>query len=179
MVLNSSRTKLTVNVIDNEYEARLGRIPPKEVFEVDVHNRIVDTRDAPFMPAPESKKATGSTPGLTSQPAEFPEGNWLITGMKVREDKYGPYMISTNAMGSVDVYAPDVTEGGKKYIGTYKDIGYTIHSNTIPFEYSKSYGCLIVRQEDVVRLADTLNRDRQENQRAVQTIRARPHREEP
>lgn len=173
MVLNTSRTRLTVNVIDNEYEALLGRIPPKEVYEIDVHNRVVETTCAPFMPTGESRRQLGTTEGVMASAGFFPEGNWLVTGVKTRSDKYGPYMIGTGAVGEVDVYSQGLGEGEKIYLGRYKDLGYAIHSNTVPFEYSKSYGCLIVRQEDVARLADTLRRDKQENEKAVQTIRVR------
>jgi len=173
MVLNAERTRLTVNVIDNEYEARLGRIPPKEVFQIDVHNRVVDTIDAPFMPTAESRNLTEWAGDLTSKPDLFPEGNWLVTGTRARNDRYGPYMIATGAIGQVEVYMQGADEGKKIYLGNYKDVGYAIHSNTIPFEYSKTYGCLVVRQEDLARLAGTLIKDLQENEKAVQTIRIR------
>lgn len=179
MVLNAARTRLTVNVIDNEYEARLGRIPPKEVYEIDVHNRIVQTNDAPFMPTSASRKELGQTESLKASASPFPEGNWCVTGVKARNDKYGPYMIGTGAVGKVDVYLPGAREGEKTYVGTYTDTGYAIHSNTVPFEYSKSYGCLVARQGDVTKLANTLRRDKEENERAVQTIRVRGRREPP
>jgi hypothetical protein len=177
MALNAERTRLTVNVIDNEYEARLGRIPPKEVYEIDVHNRVVDTIDAPFMPTAESRNLTQWAGDLTSKPDLFPEGNWLVTGARARNDKFGPYMIATGAVGQVEVYMQGADEGKKIYLGTYKDVGYAIHANTIPFEYSKSYGCLVVRQADLARLAGTLIKDRQENANAVQTIRVRNRQE--
>jgi len=173
MVLNTARTRLRVNVIDNEYEARLGRVPPKEVYEIDVHNRIVETRNAPFMPTAESRNQTRYISDLTSRPAQFPPGNWLVTGARVRTDKFGPYMISTRAVGEVEVYVKGSGEGDSFYIGNYKDTGYAIHSNTVPFEYSKTYGCLVARQEDLARLAATLARDRQEDAKAVQTIMVR------
>jgi len=171
MVLNTSRTRLTVNVIDNEYEALLGRIPPKEVYEIDVHNRVVETTCAPFMPTGESRRQLGTTEGVMASAGFFPEGNWLVTGVKTRSDKYGPYMIGTGAVGG-GCLLPRSWEGEKIYLGRYKDLGYAIHSNTVPFEYSKSYGCLIVRQEDV---ASWLTRceEQAENEKAVQTIRVR------
>lgn len=177
MVLNAARTRLKVNVVDNEYEARLGRIPPKEVYEIDVHNRVVETKSAPYMPTAEAKRQTSGAGGLTTRPGLFPEGNWLVTGLKARSDKYGPYMISTGAVGEVEVYMQGASEGEKIYLGSYKDSGYAIHSNTIPFEYSKTYGCLIARQQDLARLATTLNKDKQENAKAVQTIRVRNNHE--
>ena len=171
MVVNSERNSITVNVIDNEYEARLGRIPPKKVFHIDVHNRVVDTIKAPYMPTASAKKQLGNTSGFTSKPEVFPEGNWRITNVRTRNDKYGPYMIKTNATGMVDVYAPGVEEGRLNYIGRYPDTGYAIHSNTVPFENSKSYGCLIIKQADAEMLASILEADKKENPAAVQTIR--------
>lgn len=171
MVVNAERNMITVNVIDNEYEARLGRIPPKKVFQIDVHNRVVDTIKAPYMPTASAKKQLGDTSGFTSKPEAFPEGNWRITDVQKRADKYGPYMIKTNATGMVDVYVPGVEEGRLNYIGRYPDTGYAIHSNTVPFEYSKSYGCLIVKQADAEMLASILAEDKSENPKAVQTIR--------
>jgi len=175
MVLNASRTRLTVNVIDNEYEARLGRIPPREVYELDVHNRVVRTNGAPFMPTPESRRELGGLSGLTTAPSAFPEGNWLVTSVKSRTDKFGPYMIGTGAIGQVDVYLQGSGEGSAAYLGRYMDIGYALHANTQPFEYSKSYGCLVLRQADLTRLAETLQRDRKENGKAMQTIRVKAY----
>ncbi|HOR47870.1 MAG TPA: hypothetical protein PLS88_00610 [Rectinema sp.] len=173
MSLNQDRTKLKVNVIDNEYEARLGRIPPKEVFEIDVHNRVVDTQKAPFMPADAAGRKLASSGSVTSKPSQFPEGYWSITAVTPREDKYGPYMISTNAVGKVDTYVND-GKGNYKASGVYKDTGYAVHSNTNPFDASKSYGCLIVKQDDLSRVAGVLKQDREENPKAVQKILVRP-----
>lgn len=166
MRLNAARTKLSVQVIDNEYEARLGRIPPVETYEIDVHNRVVDTRSAPFMPTPVSARVTSSLGKLTSVPAAFPEGYWTITAVTPREGKFGPSMISTNAVGIVDVYADE----GSSYVGSYSDTGYAIHANSNPFESSKSYGCLVARQEDIRKLESTLKADRKKNPRAVQKL---------
>jgi hypothetical protein len=107
MSLNPDRTKLIVNVIDNEYEARLGRIPPKQVLELDVHNRIVNTTNAPFMPATRDGRELAAAVSTTTKPSPFPEGYWTITAIKPRDDKYGPYFISTNAIGRVEVYEND------------------------------------------------------------------------
>ncbi|MCE5255220.1 MAG: hypothetical protein LLF89_00060 [Spirochaetaceae bacterium] len=169
--LNKSRTKLTVEVIDNEYEAKLGRLPPKEQYEIDVHNRVASTKQAPFMPKPDARGRITSAAGLTCSPQAFPEGYWAITGLRSRDDKYGPYSIQTNAIGCVDVFMQGSAEGQLTYIGSYADTGYSIHSNTNPFTSSLSYGCLIVRQEDVARLAQTLIRDKEEDPKAKQTIR--------
>lgn len=173
MVLDAVREKLTVKVIKNEYEGRIGRIPPLEVYEIDVHNRIVNTNDAPFMPTAASRKALGDTGGFKASTSPFPEGLWQITSVKPRNDKYGPFMVMTEAVGTVRVYAPGGKEGEMLYLGDFNDTGYGIHSNTIPFEYSKTYGCIIAKQADLERLAKTLIKDRQENPRTVQTIRVR------
>ncbi|MDP2791517.1 MAG: hypothetical protein Q8O15_07120, partial [Rectinemataceae bacterium] len=173
MVLNAERTRLTVNVIDNEYEARLGRLPPKEVYEIDVHNRVKETCEAPYMPTVKAKSQLQSQGSLKSSASPFPEGNWLVTTIKPVEGKYGPYMINTGAVGKVDVYGVGSAANGINYLGRQEDTGYAIHANTIPFEYSKSYGCIVARQDDVVKLANTLTRDRAENNNAVQTIRVR------
>ncbi|MEW6550050.1 MAG: hypothetical protein AB1407_11390 [Spirochaetota bacterium] len=179
LVLDSSRSKLTVSVIDNEYEARLNRYPPREVYEIPVHNRVVDTTEAPFMPTKESAAQTAWAEGLVSRPSAFPEGYWAITAVKPRQDKYGPYMLSTNARGAVDVYMKVPESVGKIYIGTFSDTGYGIHSNTIPFEYSKTYGCLVAKQEDLARLAKTLQDDRKDDPASKQTLWVNPSRRPP
>lgn len=175
MSLNQDRSKLTVNVIDNEYEARLGRIPPKEVLEFDAHNRVVDTIQAPFMPATIDGRALAAVASVTTRPSPFPEGYWSITAITPRQDKYGPYMISTNAVGNVEVF---VNDGVGRYmpIGSYCDLGYALHANTNPFNASKSYGCLVLKQDDVARLATILQEDKAENPRAVQKILVREDR---
>lgn len=171
MVLNPARNRLTVSVIDNEYEARLGRYPPREVYEIDVHNRIVDTRRAPFIPTAESRKQTSWAGNLLSRPDVFPEGYWNISRVSERTDKFGPYMVATNAQGQVDVFMRLSDDQEPVYIGTYADTGYAIHANTNPFEYSKSYGCLIARKEDLERLAKTLKKDREDDRESRQTLR--------
>jgi hypothetical protein len=172
MSLNQDRTKLTVNVIDNEYEARLGRIPPKQVLELDVHNRIVNTTQAPFMPASADGRMLAAFASVTTKPSQFPEGYWTITAVKPRDDKYGPYMLSTNAVGRVEVYVNDGLDGYMP-VGMYSDLGYALHSNTNPFSVSKTYGCLILKQDDVAMLAGILRQDRAENAGAVQKILVR------
>jgi hypothetical protein len=168
--LNASRTKLKVEVIDNEYEARLGRIAPKETYEIDVHNRVMQTKEAPFMPKPGTQGVAPSGPGVTCAPQPFPAGNWQITGERARGDKYGPYSVQTNAVGHVDVYGPVGPEGRKEYLGTYADTGYSLHSNTVPFERSVSYGCIVMKQDDVSKLAMTLLMDKGRDPKARQTI---------
>jgi hypothetical protein len=168
--LDVNGSRLKVSVIDNEYEARLNRYPPREVYEIPVHNRIVDTTEAPFMPTKASAAQTAWAEGLVSRPVPFPEGLWDITAVKPRADKYGPYMVSTNARGSVDVYMKVPDSAGKIYIGTFADTGYGIHSNTIPFEYSKTFGCIVAKQEDLERLAKTLAEDKKDDPSSSQTL---------
>ena len=131
----------------------------------------MDTRRAPFIPTSESRKQTSWAGSLLSQPEVFPEGYWNISGVSERKDKFGPYMISTNAQGMVDVFMRESDDKQPLYIGTYADTGYAIHANTNPFEYSKSYGCLVARQEDLERLAKTLKKDREDDKDSRQTLR--------
>jgi len=169
MKLNGDRTKLTVNVIDNEYEARLGRIPPVKVLEYDVHNRIVDTVKAPFMPATKEGRELAASGQVTTKPSSFPAGYWSVTAVKPRDDKYGPYFIATNAVGQVDLYRNNGA-GNYQHLGTGADIGYGLHANTNPFSVSKSYGCIVMKQQDVAELAGILSADRRQNSNAVQKI---------
>ena len=172
MSLNQARNRLKVNVIDNEYEARLGRIPPKEVLEFDVHNRVVDTTQAPFMPAGRDGRALAAAAAVTTRPSQFPEGYWSVTAVNPREDKYGPYMISTNAIGAVETFVNDGA-GGYMPVGTYRDLGYALHANTNPFNVSKTYGCMVLKQEDLATLATILRNDKAENPKAVQKVLVR------
>ncbi|TXT42564.1 MAG: hypothetical protein FD137_2094 [Spirochaetes bacterium] len=167
MELDANGSRLKVSVIDNEYEARLNRYPPREVYEIPAHNRIVDTTDAPFMPTKASAAQTAWAEGLVSRPVLFPEGLWNITAVKPRADKYGPFMVSTNARGSVEVYMKVPESVGKLYIGTFADTGYGIHSNTI---HSKTFGCVVTKQEDLARLAKTLAEDKKDDPASSQTI---------
>jgi len=153
MTLNPERTKLTVKVYDNEYEASLGRLGPKESYTVDAHNRIQDTTSAPFMPAGQDSKTYAGVGGLTTRPGEFPEGCWNITNVREEKGKYGPNMISTDAVGRVQVYS------GASKVAEANDRGYAIHSNTNSFDSSVSHGCVVVRQEDNNRIAKTLRDD--------------------
>ncbi|MCX7776330.1 MAG: L,D-transpeptidase [Rectinemataceae bacterium] len=169
MRLNPERNELVVNVIDNEYEARLGRIPPKEVLVFEVHNRVVATQSAPFYPASREGRMLASQGELGTRPAQFPEGYWSITTVRERNDRYGPYFIGTNAVGLVEVYRK-ADNGAMLFEGVYPDTGYALHANSKPFNVSKSYGCIILKQEDVAKLAQVLIRDREENPAAVQKI---------
>lgn len=168
--IDKTRTKLTVEVIDNEYEARLGRLPPKETYVLDVHNRVVSTTMAPFMPKAGPNGKAASAAGLTCSPQPFPAGYWAITGVRQRDDKYGPYSIQTNAVGYVDVFRKSTVDGRMEYVGTLADTNYSLHSNTIPFDRSQSFGCCVLKPEDSSRLAQTLIKDKEENKNAKQTL---------
>jgi len=152
MELNAERTRLKVKVYTNDDELRRLRPTPIKTFEVDAHNRIVETTKAPYMPAPGSPKANGSN--LTSKPAEFPSGCSNVTAVTKTDGKYGPNMISTDATGKVEVYA------NGQSVGTYNDVGYAIHSNANDFSASKSYGCIIVTKTANEAIACVLKADR-------------------
>lgn len=170
LILNAARSRMTVRVTDGSLESRFGLALPTEAYEIDVHNRVVDTIEAPFTPSLRSASLLSDMMGLTCRPQPFPPGTWDITAICPREDKYGPYMIKTNAVGRVSVYSPGTVEGSLVFIGNYEDAGYAIHANTVPFEYSKSFGCIVARSEDVARLARSLQADRQRDPDAEQVI---------
>lgn len=172
MRLNGARNRLEVEIISNEYEARLGRIPPVARYEVDVHNRVADTNRAPFLPAASAWGMVDGYSGLSSRPAAFPSGYWEIGRITERTDAYGPFMISTNAVGTVEVYGSD-GRGGRTYLGTLPDTGYALHSNAKPFESSLSYGCLVLRQDDVSRIANDIMADRMSDRAARASLRVR------
>jgi len=155
MTLNKERTKLKVKV-DYEEKSSAGKSKVSYSYEVDAHNRVADTQKADFMPAggatPEALKGKGK---LTSRPESFPAGTWDVTSVKKRGDKFGPNMIGTDAVGSVEVFD---AKGRRQ--GRYRDWGYAIHSNKDGFSRSKSWGCIIVREADNERLAGEINRDR-------------------
>jgi hypothetical protein len=170
LILNANRSRMSVRVTDGSMEARFGLKLPTEAYEIEVHNRVVDTNAAPFTPSIRSAGLLVGAKGLTCRPEPFPAGQWNITEICPRNDKYGPYMIKTNAVGKVAVYAPGPVEGKSLCIGEYEDAGYGIHANTVPFEYSKSYGCIVARSEDVARLARSLEADRRRDPDAEQSI---------
>ncbi|MFZ4616131.1 MAG: hypothetical protein ACOYM2_08055 [Rectinemataceae bacterium] len=156
MSLNASRTKMTVNVYTNDQELRRLNPQPLKVLVMDSHNRIVETIKAPFMPAPGSAKPAMDGP-FTSKPASFPAGLWSVTGVKTAtgsQAKYGPNIINTNAVGTVRVYDTNGT-----FLGESADVGYAIHSNTNGFAVSKSYGCVIIGQNDNAVLGNILRSD--------------------
>lgn len=185
MELDEARNRLKVKVYDNEYEARLGRIGPSEVFTVDAHNRIVETTEAPFYPVGSSAKVFEGVGGLTTKPVEFPAGSWNVTAVEERSGKYGPYMIKTDAVGEVQVYS------GDSKVGMATDGGYAMHSNSNDFSISKSYGCVIMKEEGTRRVAQALIADEKnfeekairesfakvKETRPRQTVRVRPRRE--
>lgn len=152
------RNTMEVEVVSNEYEARLGRIPPVR-YTIEAHNRLVETTGAPFLPTAASARMIEGIAGLTARPAPFPEGHWDITGVSLRSDRFGPYMISTNAWGDVEVYQSN-GNGGRNYVGTLPDTGYAIHSNSKPFNLSASNGCIIIRDADAAWLAREIVADR-------------------
>ena len=156
MTLDAARSKLTVKVFSGDYDSDQKRHAPKptQVFEIDVHNRIVDTTKAPLMAAPGQKLPAGAA--LTTKPGQFPEGFWKIGEIVECGGKYSPYMIKTDAVGEVDIYA----DGTR--VGTVRDIGYALHANTNDFSVSKSYGCVILQKSDDLRLAKLLKADRAE-----------------
>ncbi|HUX38280.1 MAG TPA: hypothetical protein VMV44_10305 [Rectinemataceae bacterium] len=157
MSLNAARTRLTIKVYTNDDELRRLRPTPLKTFVVDAHNRIVDTTRAPFIPAANSKVPTGAN--LTSKPEAFPSGTCNITGVRATSDKYGPNMISTDAVGKVGVYADGAS------VGRYSDAGYALHSNVKDFERSRSNGCIVVRQTDNRAIASVLRADRADAER--------------
>ncbi len=164
MDLDDMRTRLTVRVTDNEYEARLGRIPPIELYTIDVHNRVADTIGAPFYPADRALNALRNAYSYSSKPEPFPAGAWNITTIKQRNDQYGPYMIGTDAVQLVNVY-----KDGKN-LGEFWDTGYSLHANTKPMSQSVSYGCIVMSRDDDRRLAGSLAADRQRNRTTNQLL---------
>lgn len=157
MELNAARTRLKVKIYTNDNELRRLRPTPIMTFEVDAHNRIVDTKNAPYMAAPGFPRANGSN--LTSRPAQFPSGTVNITAITKTSGKYGPNMISTDAVGKVEVYADGES------VGTYNDVGYAIHSNTNDFSVSRTYGCVIVSKTANGAIAGVLRADREDARR--------------
>jgi hypothetical protein len=171
--LDRSRTRLKVTVTDSDHEGRIGRSAPKEVYYIDAHNRVVDKNGcAEYMPSTGAKNRIGDTGGMTSTPVQFPDGVFNITAVRERSDKFGPNIMKTDATAYVDVYARNGS-----YIGKEWDTGYAIHSNTNDFDSSRSWGCIIVREQDNTRIAESLRADRAIDTRSRQTICVRGGRE--
>jgi hypothetical protein len=165
MTLNRERSKLKVQV-DFESESPTGRSKVSYSYEVDAHNRVVDTKEAGYMPVGgETPVALKDKGKLTSRPGTFPAGTWEITAVKKRTDKFGPNMMSTDAVGTVEVF-----DRKGKSLGFYKDGGYAIHSNTNDFSKSKSWGCIIVKEADNRKLADEIARDKARNGKQTLTV---------
>jgi hypothetical protein len=155
MTLNAERTKLEVKVTAQK-DSRTGhkKAGSERRFEIEAHNRVVDTKKADFMPAGKTPAELDGKGKLGSRPEQFPSGTWNVTAVKERKDKFGPNIMKTNAVGNVEVF-----DGKGNSLGRYKDAGYAIHSNTSDFSTSKSWGCIIVKEADNRRLAAALNRD--------------------
>ena len=152
MFLNALRTKMTVKVYSNDDELRRLRPTPLNTYEVDVHNRIQDTTTAPYMPAPGYPKAAGSE--LTTRPSPFPAGTSRVVDVVKTANKYGPFMIKTDAVGSVEVYSKG------KPIGNYNDVGYAVHANKDGFDGTRTNGCIQTRNIDNYRIGRELLNDR-------------------
>lgn len=89
-----------------------GSIPPKEVYEIEVHNRVKETCEATFMGTAKSRQRLKAAGELKSSASPFPEGNWLVTEVKEKEGKYGPYMIDHRCPGEIKVMQrPDNSAG--------------------------------------------------------------------
>ena len=173
--LNETRDKIKVTV---RYASTTPQGRPTTVqysYSIDAHNNVADTKEADFMPAggktPDRLK--GET-GLKSKPEPFPEGTWKITAVKERKDKFGPNLMSTDAIGKVEVF--DKKGKGK---GKYEDEGYAIHSNTNDFDKSKSWGCIIVKQNDNENLARQIRTDMERKGRQTITVKERKEAEAP
>jgi len=160
--MNAARTKITVMVTTNNPSKNTRYPSPATVYEFEAHNRIGNTTNAPWMPAPcDTDREFPNRAVITTQPAPFPTGNWKITNVAQTAGNYGPFMISTNAVGSVKVFA----DGKDVGIGT--DTGYAIHSNIKPFDSSQSNGCIVIRREDNAKLAQILISDRKDREDLV------------
>jgi hypothetical protein len=165
MSLSPERNAITVRVVNSREKTRRGEPEVEDAYTVEAHNRVVQTKSAPFMPTKASRQQLKNAEELSSAPEQFPEGTWNVTGVAERNDKFGPYMIKTDAEGSVDVY----DKSGKR-LGSYADRGYAIHSNTTDFSVSKSWGCVVVKAEDCKRIATTLTADRAQDAKTKQTF---------
>jgi len=155
--VNADRTKALVEVSARK-DSRTGHklAGSAKSYEVEVHNRVRDTKEAAFMPKDGQTPAELKDKGkLSTKPEKFPAGTWKVTSVEEREGKYGPYMFKTDAVGEVEVFDEDMNS-----LGRYKDIGYAAHSNEKDFSSSQSDGCIILKQSDNRRIAKDLKEDR-------------------
>ena len=168
MTLNAERNSLRVEV-SAQKDRRTGhkKAGSERSYEIEAHNRVADTNKADYMPA------DGSDGGkLKTKPERFPEGSWKVTGVRERKDKYGPNIVDTDAVGEVEAF-----DASGASVGRRKDRGYAIHSNSRPFNESRSWGCIVVKEEDNRRLAGTLRRDIEQWGKGRQTLKVERERE--
>ena len=164
--LNDARDTLKVKIEYTETSPQGRPLLREFQYEVPAHNRVVDTTRAEFMTAGGAKPAElKDKAGLTSKPATFPVGTHEITEVKKRDDRFGPNIIKTNAVGTVDVY-----DSKWKRLGSYKDEGYAIHSNDKDFDKSQSWGCIIVQKKDNEKLAKDLRADKARKGKQTVTV---------
>jgi len=175
ITLNQQRNKLTVYATDNRYAAG-GRVDTlKQAYTVEAHNNIAKTVSAPFCPTEKSKRELANMENVTTVPGPFPAGTWEITGTYPPSNpKYGPNMIMTNAVGRVDVVKTDDKRNVIVNYGMHEDKDYAIHSNTEPMSSSKSYGCIVVSQEDNAKITKTIKTDKSRSPSQKQSLTVLP-----
>ena len=149
---SARRDRLVVVEIPIDGKGKAGR------YEVKAHNRVTQGASADLI------TKEGKVPGYAAVPEGFPEGTHKVTTVTARTDKFGPYSIGTDAEGLVDSYKVTKQDGkvvSSEYAGKVADYGYSIHSNREkPFETSRSWGCIIVREADCGRIARSIRADR-------------------
>lgn len=149
---SARRDRLTVVEIPIDGRGKAGR------YEVKAHNRVTKGLSADLI------TKEGKVPGYAAVPEGFPVGTHRVTTVKERSDKFGPYSIGTDAEGLVDAYKVEKQDGKviwSQYEGKVADYGYSIHSNREKsFDTSRSWGCIIVQEADVKRIARTIRADR-------------------
>ena len=149
---SARRDRLTVVSIPIDGRGKAGR------YEVESHNRVTQGASADLI------TRDGKVAGYTAVPEGFPEGTHKVTAVTARTDRFGPYSVGTDAQGMVDSYRVTKQDGrivSSEYAGKVSDYGYSIHSNRAKsFETSRSWGCIIVREADVSRIARSIRADR-------------------
>lgn len=174
ITLNQQRNQLTVYATDNRYTAG-GRVDTlKQAYTVEAHNNVAKTTAAPFYPTAKSSKELAKHGELKTIPDSFPAGTWNITSVKTSTGNYGPNMIMTDAVGKVDVVKIDKNKNVVAAYGKHEDTAYAIHSNIIPMSESKSYGCIVVSQENNKKLAQTIKADIERGPSQKQTVTVQP-----